>query len=228
MPMPHPPTERKQFTDQEAEVARLRANGMAWTRVAKALGITRDAAHGSGRKAELKIAFNAALDRGETGANAALGARPVLFPEDRPSSAPRVTELRQAEEAFAAMGLSKNLAAIAQRRLKALSGSLKNLKFPETTQALVKLMQQRQAMALIFLDEVAMAQASAKDLVVIITGLNKEIMLLKGQPTAIIGHHDRLKMAELGEAIKAEIDRRQNIIDVTPDAGNGEIKKKNG
>ena len=70
--------------------------------------------------------------------------------------------------------------------------------------------------ALEFIDDPALAAATAKELADVATKGTQNIQLLKGLPTQILGATDR---ASLGEVMKMALQeaRRRNMIDISPE-----------
>ena len=85
------------------------------------------------------------------------------------------------------------------------------------TGELVDMLTQKAHMALEYLDEYAMSQASAKDIAIVIGIVLEKRNLLRGEPTQIISSTDRKGLDELGRELAKEIQRRGMTIDVTPD-----------
>lgn len=69
-----------------------------------------------------------------------------------------------------------------------------------------------------YLDDYAMSKSTAPQIVKMIESLVNLRQLLKGQPTSILAIEDRRKLSEVGQALLAEMERRRNVIDVTPEA----------
>ena len=103
-------------------------------------------------------------------------------------------------------------------RIEAMMGEIEALGGPDLdTAATVKLVKRRRVEALVALDMFVMSRASASQLTQTISGLTNTAQLLEGQPTAILRYDDIRKIDELAVAIKDEIERRQRLVDVTPE-----------
>lgn len=85
-----------------------------------------------------------------------------------------------------------------------------------TTRDFQKLLDERMMMALEYLGDVTMAGASAKDLAIVFGILAEKRALLRGEPTSIVRHEDRMALAELLPAVLHEAARRGMTIDLTP------------
>jgi len=71
-------------------------------------------------------------------------------------------------------------------------------------------------LAIQYMDDKVMSEASYRDLAMGTAQLIEKRQLLRGEPTAIISDHERKKLHELLPALVAEAQRRQLTIDVTP------------
>lgn len=80
----------------------------------------------------------------------------------------------------------------------------------------VRLLTKKIDLALVYLDDQALADAKAKDLADIVSKLIDKRQLLMGEPTSVVSIEDRRQRHELLDALKAELERRQKTIDVTP------------
>lgn len=93
------------------------------------------------------------------------------------------------------------------------------------TAQLIGALQDRLRLAISFMDEHVMAQASARDLVIITGVLIDKIRLLQDQPTQIVDDRTRKSLDELWPALVAEAARRglaipsSQLVDVTPQSG---------
>ena len=87
---------------------------------------------------------------------------------------------------------------------------------------LLALIDDRLARAFAFLDDFTLGQASARDLTVNIGILTDKRQLLRGEPTVITRPEDVKKLDEVGRLLLAEMERRGELIDITPEAKGAE------
>jgi hypothetical protein len=90
---------------------------------------------------------------------------------------------------------------------------VKNVKNEE----FISLLENKARMALIFLDELDMANASAKDKALVAAILLDKRQMLKGEPMLTISIEERSSLNELIPALKKEMERRAMTIDVVAD-----------
>lgn len=94
------------------------------------------------------------------------------------------------------------------------------------TAAVLSLMEDRRYRALEYLDDVALAQSSGRDLAVIAGVLTDKIQLLEGKPTQILSVEDRRKLNEIIPLFIREARRRGVTIDLRP--GEYSVQKPGG
>ncbi len=119
------------------------------------------------------------------------------------------------EEAYAACGLPRGVSNAIIRRFKTrFNGAhtaTKNLK----TDEILDLMGHKIHLALSYMDDKVMEEASFRDLALGATALIEKRQLLRGEPTQIISDLERKKLAELLPALIAEGQRRGLTIEGT-------------
>lgn len=93
-----------------------------------------------------------------------------------------------------------------------------------TGRQMLELLEERLMMALEYLGDAKMAEASARDLAVVIGVLAEKRALLRGEPTQIIGVEERRNLSELLPALLKEAERRGMTVDLNP-ADYGEVGK---
>ena len=71
--------------------------------------------------------------------------------------------------------------------------------------------------ALEYVDDLALASSSAKDLLISAGVATDKMKLLRGEATSVVRIEDDRKLDELAVMLHDEIQRRQNMIDVTPE-----------
>jgi len=76
------------------------------------------------------------------------------------------------------------------------------------TKELTDLIEDRMHTALEYMDDFAMARATAKDLAIIVGILGDKRQLLKGEPTHIISRQERMQLTELMPLVLKEMERR--------------------
>lgn len=113
---------------------------------------------------------------------------------------------------------TKQLLARLETRWQPLSAELQRVK----TQDLVGLLEDRAWRALQYLDDYALAGASAKDLAITIGVLIEKRQLLRGEPTQIMTSSDRQSLNDLLPLVMREAQRRGYTIDVNPATGDVE------
>lgn len=91
------------------------------------------------------------------------------------------------------------------------------------TQEFLKALDDRAYRALMYMDDLALAKASAKDLAIIVGVMLEKRQLLRGEPTQILSVEDRHSMNELLPALLNEAQKRgmfvdviEGMVDVTP------------
>ena len=76
------------------------------------------------------------------------------------------------------------------------------------TQELTEIIEDRMWRALQYMDDYSMSRATVKDLAIAFGILGDKRQLLKGEPTHIISHNERLNLNELAPKLIAEMERR--------------------
>ena len=74
--------------------------------------------------------------------------------------------------------------------------------------------------ALEYVDDLALASSSAKDLLIAAGVATDKMKLLRGEATSVVRIEDDRKLDELAVMLHDEIQRRQATIDVTPEPAN--------
>ena len=101
-----------------------------------------------------------------------------------------------------------------RRRLKtrwqAVDGKVRKIKIEQ----LLEMLDDKAIRCLEFLDDFALAGSSAKDLAVTFAVLTDKSLLLRGQPTQIISHEERLSLNVLMPSLVREIQSRGLTIDM--------------
>ena len=128
----------------------------------------------------------------------------------------RDADLAHIEELAFAFGLPVNMTGALVRRAKQLYGPLVQEARKITTGLLLEKIEGKLNMALDFLDEVVLSQASAKDLAIIIGILTEKRQLLSGEPTQILSVQERDHLDGLAGAMFAEMRRRGDTMDMVP------------
>jgi hypothetical protein len=200
-----------------AAFLRMRENGFGANRIAKGLGVTVSTAqkimNGShwqrnpARVREFNEANMAHLDP-ETGVASAEDLE--RFKNGVKRVAPIAMEMgvKDAADLVRMVGVPAQSIEEATRRLAALAG--KELELPEKTDTewFKRQIDSKLARAILFLDDVVMAQASPKDLMGMVSGLTTIRQLLHQQPTQIISYEQRMTLGEVGQKLLAECRRR--------------------
>ena len=119
------------------------------------------------------------------------------------------TFVKTAEKA----GLPKEIAAGLIRRTRAMAQATTSELRKVKAKEFLDVLDDRAFKALGYLDDFALANASAKDLAVIAGILLEKRQLLRGEPTAILSVDDRRSMNELVSVMSKEAARRNMIID---------------
>jgi DNA invertase Pin-like site-specific DNA recombinase len=189
------------LTEREIEILRLRdGEGLSWQSIADRLGSSKGAVNSSYRNAKRKI---------ETGDRPNTNTIEAKDPE-RASKAldavadPFATIAKAAKEC----GFPESTIRRFIRRLKVRYQPLDDAVRQVRTQELIQLFEDRASRALDYLDDYAMAGASARDLAVVAGVMVDKARLLKGQPTQILSHEERKNINELIPAVIKEARRR--------------------
>ncbi len=90
--------------------------------------------------------------------------------------------------------------------------------------ALLRMLRDRRLRALAYLDDTALASASAPQLSAVVSAMTQNIQLQEGKPTAITQYSDLAKLDQVLEDVSAELKRRGKMIDVTPETPEEEEK----
>lgn len=116
--------------------------------------------------------------------------------------------LQRVSEAMRAAGLPELVMSGLIRRLKVryfgAVTEIRNLK----TQEILDLMGKKIHLALSYMDDKAMAEASFRDLALGTTAMIEKRALMRGEPTQIVSDHERKKLHELLPLMLAEAQRR--------------------
>lgn len=104
--------------------------------------------------------------------------------------------------------LPKGIAEAIERRLKAKSMPSEAVPYQPTEKEVIRLLEQKLWLALQYLDDFALAAASAKDVASTVDLLIENIQLLKGKPTSIMSHSERRQINELIPLLLDEAKRR--------------------
>lgn len=107
-----------------------------------------------------------------------------------------------------ALGIPKAIMKEVQKRVAARAGQFRSTSRRLSEKETIARLEERMALAIEYLDDFAMAGATAKDLAGTIDTLNHNIQLLKGRPTQIMSIEDRRKLNELIPALLIEAQRR--------------------
>ena len=199
------------LTEREAEVARLRDDeGMSWNAIADALGASKSSVNSSYR--------NVVAKRNRP-PHSSIHAVEVKDPEKAAevldiATDPFMTIRAAAKECgFPPSTLHQFMKRI-EARYRPLGDAIRTLKNDE----MVKLLEDRARRAFEYLDDFALAAASAKDLAIAGGVMIDKARLLKDQPTQIWSREDRRKQDQLMTALLVEAKRRGIIVDATPTA----------
>ena len=117
-------------------------------------------------------------------------------------------ELMRVRQAMEAAGLPQTVSTRLLHRLKvkyfgALT-EIRNLK----TQEILDMLGKKIHLALTYMDDKVMAEASFRDLALGSTAMIEKRSLLRGEPTQIVSDHERKKLVELMPLLLAEAQRR--------------------
>lgn len=85
-----------------------------------------------------------------------------------------------------------------------------------TTGDILALAEERLQMALEYMTDVKLAEASGRDLAVIVGILTEKRALLRGEPTQIVSNADRANLMELLPELLKEAQRRGMVVDLNP------------
>lgn len=114
------------------------------------------------------------------------------------------------------------------RRLRMRHGKVIQVSKDLKTQDLLRMLNQRIELALEYMDEKVISEASFRDLAMGTTAMIEKRALLRGEPTQILSDHERKRLHELLPIVIAEAQRRgldiageSRIISVEPDATQG-------
>lgn len=117
-------------------------------------------------------------------------------------------ELMRVREAMEAAGLPATVRTSLLHRLKVkyfgAVTEIRNLK----TQEILDLLGKKIHLALTYMDDKVMAEASFRDLALGSTAMIEKRSLLRGEPTQIVSDHERKKLVELMPLLLAEAQRR--------------------
>ena len=126
---------------------------------------------------------------------------------------PYGTFIKAAEDLGLAPQVVKRMMERIKSKYQPVLGPLQDVK----TKDLVALLEDRAHRALLYLDDQALAKASAKDLAIIAGITIEKRNLLRGEPTQILSVEERHTLNELIPLIVAEGERRNMTIDLTAD-----------
>ncbi len=119
------------------------------------------------------------------------------------------------EQTANAAGLPKKTVEALMKRVRAQLAPVVQEVKNVTTGHIVQQLEQKAAMALRYLDDLALSSASAKDLAIVIGILLEKRQLLRGEPTHIISMEERKSVDELAQMMLKEASRRGMFIDMT-------------
>ena len=198
------------FTKLMLDAIRLRdEEGMSWGKIADRTGASISGVRGAYRRGKERQTSHQAGSRAieETdGAKAAQVLEAVAVPFDRI----KVTALAKA------VGLPlptlNNLIRRYETRYLPVTEELRKV----TTEEIKALVDDRLHRALTYLDDAALAMASAKDLAIIAGIMAEKRAMLRGEPTVILGTEERKSLNALAEELRRELARRTMTINVTP------------
>ena len=190
---------------------------LSWGKIADRTGASISGVRGAYRRGKERQARPRGKDSGieaTDGKKAAQVLEAVAVPFDRI----RVTELAKA------VGLPittlNNLIRRYETRYLPVVEELRKV----TTEEIKALLDDRLHRALSYLDDAALAMASAKDLAIISGIMAEKRAMLRGEPTVILGTEERKSLNALAEALRKELERRTMTIDVTPIETPGEAE----
>lgn len=203
------------LSPREQEVLRLRdEERLSFEAIGEALGVSKYRAHEAYRRAQQKAPnlgkpVDRKGDRSVEATNPGKAAALIDKATD-PGDERRVMQLAEA------CGLPKPTAEGLVKRLRTrympVAKGLKSLK----TKELQALLDDRLWRTLHYLDDVVLAQATAKELAIAAGILVDKRQLLRGEPTEILSVDDRRQLHELAAAIYQELEKRRMTVDTTP------------
>lgn len=203
------------LSEFESKVMQLRDDiGMSWPNIARHTGARRAAVQEAYRDGVAKIAGakpDADIKVEDGGEDAkAEEQRGALEGTKTPLDRGKITQLAEAAglPPAAVRGLIKRMEA----RYRPPSDELEKI----TTQEIQDLIDDRISRGLGYLDDFAMAKATARDLAVAIGIMIDKRQLLRGEPTQILGKEERKSLEALAAALRQELGRRTMIVDATP------------
>ena len=194
------------LTERETEVLRLRdGEGLSWRSIAKELGVSKGSVNSSYRTATRK------KNRPQ---HSSAHAIEVKDPEKAAeildvATDPFMTIRATAKEC----GMAPSTVHQFLKRIKARYGPLDSAIRTLKNDEMIKLLEDRARRAFEYLDDFALAAASAKDLAIAGGVLIDKARLLKDEPTQIVSMKDRRHWDDLGAALLQESIRRGIIVE---------------
>lgn len=190
------------LTPQERTILDSLENGLSYEQIAEQMGL---------QAVDVRNRVRMLLDRADK--DRLLARYPVVYMTSQQVEGMSVETdvLKMARES----GMSKSMIEAIRRRVNARQGLQTASPSALTDRQLIQVIEQKIALALQYLDNFALAGASAKDLQSVIDGLISNAQLLKGKPTSITSVEDRRKMNELLPLLVEEAKRRGVTINGT-------------
>ena len=202
------------LTAKQEEIRRLRDEGKTRPQIAAELGISEPVV------SKTITAINKKLGTTSKDVRASANAVEIRDPEKAAALIDAGTDpLQKVADAFREAGLPPGTSHALLKRLRVkyygAVSEVKNLKTAE----ILELMGQKIHLALQYMDDKVMADASFRDLALGTTAMIEKRQLLRGEPTAIVSDLERKKLIEMMPLLFAEGKRRGLTLD-------GEVTEK--
>lgn len=185
----------------------LKLSGKTYQEIASILAISRPVVSNTLCIIRKKLGINKPWGFGNGGA----GAVELTNPDKAAAVLDAMTEIdpyQKVADAFKACGLPKTVSDSLMRRLRLkYTGALTEVRSLKTGEIL-DIINKKIHLASFYLDDKAMAEASARDLMLGMSALIEKRQLLRGEPTQIISDVQRKKLNELVPLLIAEGQRR--------------------
>lgn len=198
-----------ELTENQTLILTLKREGKTSKEIAATLGCSPNVIRNALNKIYAKIGMKGGLHRAAISKESTSNLTELKRPEQAAAFIDAVTDpFARIAQAMRETGLPPSTAEALLRRLRTryrpVNAALRDLK----TADLIRMLNERITLALEYIDEKVIAEASFRDLSLGTSALIEKRNLLRGEPTVVVDFNQRKKLNELMPAMIAEARRR--------------------